>query len=161
MSLKLAIPKRLEKRLKEESEKASVSIEEIALEALYKGLGEELDPSERAEAYKGLSEKYFAEADAFSGKRDYAQASEKLWGSVALMVKAVAAKRNIIISSHGDLYSFVTRLGTEQKEPELRRLFAVAGTLHQNFYENWLPEEVVKEYAEDVNQLLNKLRKLL
>ena len=77
------------------------------------------------------------------------------------MVKAVAAKRNITISSHGQLYRFVTRLGAEQKDPELRRLFAVAGTLHQNFYENWLIGEVVKEYAEDVNQFLNKLRKLL
>ncbi len=160
MSLNLAIPRRIEERLKAESEKAGVSVEEIALEALYKGLGEEPDPSEKAEAYKGLSEKYSAEADTFSGKGDYVQASEKLWGSAALMVKAVAARRDVAISSHGDLHKFVTRLGAEQKEPELRRLFAVASTLHQNFYENWLNEEVVKEYAEDVNQLLNKLKKL-
>ena len=161
MLLKLAISRRLEEKLKEESRKAGVSVEEAALEALYKGLGEKLDPSEKAEAYRGLSEKYLAEADAFSGEGNYAQASEKLWGSAALMVKAVAAKRGVTISSHGDLYRFVARLGTELKDPELRRLFAVAGTLHQNFYENWLHGEVVREYTEDVNQLLKKLRELL
>jgi len=161
MSLRLAISRRLEEKLKQESEKAGVSVEEIALEALCKGLGEDLDPSEKADVYKGLSEKYFAEADTFLGRGDYVQASEKLWGSAALMVKSVAANRGIAISSHGDLYRFVRGLGAEQGDPELRRLFAVAGTLHQNFYENWLDGEVIREYSEDVNQLLAKLRKLI
>ena len=77
------------------------------------------------------------------------------------MVKAVAAKRGVTISSHGDLFRFIVRLGIEVKDHELRRLFAVANALHQNFYENWLDGEVVKEYAEDVKQLLDKLKKLL
>ncbi len=45
--------------------------------------------------------------------------------------------------------------------PELRRLFSVASTLHQNFYENWLSGDVVKDYAEDVKQLIGELRKLV
>ena len=47
------------------------------------------------------------------------------------MVKAVAASRGISISSH-ELFSFVRRLGEEERNPELRRLFSVASTLHHS-----------------------------
>jgi len=93
--------------------------------------------------------------------KDHVQASEKLWGAAALMVKAVAASRGISISSHGELFSFVRRLGEEERNPELRRLFSVASTLHQNFYENWLRGDVVREYSEDVKQLVAELKKLI
>lgn len=160
-SLELIIPKRIEKKLKEEHEKTGISIEELALEALYRGLNEKIDPSDRAEVYTRLSEKYLMEADNLLIKGDYIQASEKLWGAAALMVKAVAASKGITILSHGELFSFVRKLGEEENEPELRRLFSVASTLHQNFYENWLHEDVIKEYAEDIKQFIAKLKKLM
>jgi hypothetical protein len=141
--------------------KTGMSIEELALEALYKGLNEKIDPSDKAEAYMNLSEKYLRDADDLLAKGDYIQASEKLWGSAVLMVKAVAASRGSTISSHGELFSFVRRLGEEEDEPELRRLFSVANTLHQNFYENWLHEDVIKEYSEDIKQLITELKKLI
>jgi uncharacterized protein (UPF0332 family) len=122
-------------------------------------LDEKMDPSDRAELYARLSEKYLKEADDLLAKGDYVQASEKLWGAAALMVKAVAASRGVSISSHGELFSFVRRLGEEERNPELRRLFSVASTLHQNFCEGWLREDVIKEYSEDVKQLVAELRK--
>jgi hypothetical protein len=73
------------------------------------------------------------------------------------MVKAVATSQGILISSHGELFSFIRKLGEEKKNPELRRLFSVASTLHQNFYEGWLQEDIIKEYSEDVKQLINWL----
>lgn len=159
--MELILPKRIEKKLKEECEKTGVSIEELVLEALYKGLNEKVDPSDKVEVYIKLSEKYLRDADDLLAKKDYIQASEKLWGSAALMVKAVAASRGITILSHGELFSFVRKLGEEENEPELRRLFSVASTLHQNFYENWLHEDVIKEYSEDVKQLITELKKLI
>jgi len=39
------------------------SIEELALEALCKGLNEEINPSDKAEVYVKLSEKYLRDAD--------------------------------------------------------------------------------------------------
>jgi len=77
------------------------------------------------------------------------------------MVKAVAVARGLLLRSHGDLFKFVKSLGDETGDAELRRLFAVASALHQNFYESWLPPEVVKEYAQDVNRLIQKLKDLL
>ena len=161
ISLELILPKRIEKKLKEECEKTGVSIEELVLEALYKGLNEKVDPSDKVEVYIKLSEKYLRDADDLLAKKDYIQASEKLWSSATLMVKVVAASRGITILSHGELFSFVRKLGEEENEPELRRLFSVASTLHQNFYENWLHEDVIKEYSEDVKQLITELKKLI
>ena len=159
--MELILPERIKKKLGKECEKTGMSIEEPALEALYKGLNEKIDPSDKAEAYMNLSEKYLRDADDLLAKGDYIQASEKLWGSAALMVKAVAASRGSTISSHGELFSFVRRLGEEEDEPELRRLFSVANTLHQNFYENWLHKDVIKEYSEDIKQLITELKKLI
>jgi hypothetical protein len=160
LELTLMLPKKVEVKLRKESEKSGASIEELALEALCRGLDEKMDPSDRAELYARLSEKYLKEADDLLAKGDYVQASEKLWGAAALMVKAVAASRGVSISSHGELFSFVRRLGEEERNPELRRLFSVASTLHQNFCESWLREDVIKEYSEDVKQLVTELRKL-
>ncbi|MGC8948888.1 MAG: PaREP1 family protein [Thermoprotei archaeon] len=159
--LELVLPKRIEKKLREECEKTGVSIEELVLEALYKGLNEKMDPADKVEVYMKLSEKYLRDADNLLAKGDYIQASEKLWGSAALMVKAVAANKGTTISSHGELFSFVRKLGEEEKEPELRRLFSVASTLRQNFYEGWLHEDVIKEYSEDIKQFIVELKKLI
>jgi len=147
--------------LRKECEKTGTSIEELALEALYRGLNEKMDPTEKAEVYAKLSEKYLVDADKLLAKGDFVQASEKLWGSAALMVKAVASSRGISVLSHGELFSFVRKLGEEQNDLEFRRLFSVANTLHQNFYENWLREEIVKEYYEDIRQLIAKLKELI
>ncbi len=36
----------------------------------------------------------------------------------------------------------------------------VATSLHQNFYENWLPKEIVRESIEDVKMFVEKLCRL-
>jgi hypothetical protein len=36
-----------------------------------------------------------------------------------------------------------------------------ATSLHQNFYENWFPEEAVRSAVEDVKNFIEKLRKFL
>jgi PaREP1/PaREP8 domain containing family protein len=105
--LELILPKRIEKKLREECEKTGMSVEEIVLEALYKELNERPDPSDKVEVYTKLSEKYLRDAEDLLAKGEYIQASEKLWGSAALIVKAVAARKGIAILSHGDLFSFV------------------------------------------------------
>jgi hypothetical protein len=114
----------------------------------------------KAEDYLELNDKYLREAEALLEKGDYVQASEKFWGAAAEIVKAVAAERNVEIRSHGELHGFVSRLGRELNNPGLPRLFGDAAALHQNFYENWLPPETVKDYGEAVKELVERLKKL-
>jgi hypothetical protein len=59
------------------------------------------------------------------------------------MVKAVAAKRQMEFRSQSDLNRFVAELRSEASEPEILRLWQIATSLHQNFYEAWLPAETV------------------
>ena len=115
---------------------------------------------EKVNNYVGLNSKYLKEADALVEQGDWVQASEKFWGAAVEMVKAVAARRGVELQSHGELYRFVAKLSQEFNSPQLQRLFAIASALHQNFYENWLPAEMVVEGGEAVKELVELLRKL-
>lgn len=124
-------------------------------------MSSETESEEKAEHHLELNNKYLDEAEVLIKRKDYVQTSEKLWGAAAEIVKVVAAKRGMEIKSHRELYKFVANLRMELEELELTRLFAAAGALHQNFYENWLPSEVVIDYAEAVKELVAKLRRTI
>jgi len=114
-----------------------------------------------AEHYFNLNRKYLNEAEEFLAKGDSVQASEKLWGATAEMVKTIAAKRGIELRSHRDLWEFVDKLADELDDPDIIKLFSIANALHQNFYEDWMPLSAVKRDAEAVKQLNEKLEKLI
>lgn len=117
--------------------------------------------SEQVEHYLELARKYLRESEELLAEKEYTQASEKLWGAAAEIVKTVAAKRGIELKTHRELWQFVAHLHTELKDPEVSRLFTVANYLHQNFYEAIMPPEAVGEGAEAVKLLVGKLEKLL
>ena len=94
-------------------------------------------------------------------KGDYVQASEKFWGAATETVKALVAIRKVELRTHSDLWKFVGQLRTELKDPEISKLFAAAGTLHQNFYEAHLVPDMVIDYIEAVKQFVNRLEKML
>jgi len=114
-----------------------------------------------AEHYLNLNRKYLNEAEEFLAKADSVQASEKLWGATAEIVKAVAAKRSVELRSHRDLWQFVDKLADELTDPDIVKLFSIANALHQNFYEDWMPLSAVKRDLEAINQLNEKLEKLV
>ncbi len=111
--------------------------------------------------YVRLHRKYLREAEELLERGDAVQASEKLWGAAAEIVKAVAAKREFELRSHRDLWEFIDRLSDELKDTEIVKLFAVASALHQNFYEAWMPLNAVKRSAEAVRELSRRLEMLL
>ena len=113
-------------------------------------------------------DKYTAAAREFLGKaqealsqRDLAQASEKAWGATAQMLKAVAERKGWPHGGHAQLYQVVRRLAEETGDHQLSTLFHVANSLHSNFYENWLPMELVEAGLADVRQFVDKLEQLL
>jgi hypothetical protein len=77
------------------------------------------------------------------------------------MVKAVATRKGWEHSNHGHLFQAVNRLASETQNDELRSLFLTAGQLHTNFYENWLPHEMVRAGGERVKLLLERLERAL
>ena len=156
MSLMLELPERVLEELRRRAEGEGTGMEGVVADAVTSYLGLN-DPDTQAKVYLQLSRKYLREADEFLAKGDHVQASEKAWGAAAQMVKMVASKRGVKLLSHGELHKFVAKLAAETKDEEIRRLWQSATALHQNFYENWLPKEMVAGNIEDVKELVRKL----
>lgn len=105
-----------------------------------------------------LSEKYLGEAKELLSKGDIVQSSEKLWGATSLTVKTVAAKRGLKLEKHGSLWSFISKLSKESGDKDIITLFQVANSLHWNFYENQMNEEVLEIATENIEKLISKLK---
>ena len=92
---------------------------------------------------------------------DLQQASEKGWGAAAQMLKAVAETRGWPHDRHRHLHRIASRLRAETGDRDIYRFFAVANTLHENFYENQMDAHDIAEALQDVERLLVKLEAIL
>jgi len=107
-----------------------------------------------------LNEKYLRDADRLLADGDYVQASEKYWGAMAEIVKAIAALRGWKHFSHRELREAVSLLREETGDADVIRLFSIGESLHANFYENFMKPDDVKIYAEDAHSFVDKLQPL-
>ena len=96
--------------------------------------------------YVSMSMEYMARAEDYLRQGDLKQASEKSWGAAACALKAIAEQRGWQHQSHSLLYDISNQIADELGRTELHDMFSAAKAMHQNFYENWEPEEGV-EYA--------------
>jgi len=159
LKLVLELPEKLLAKLKELSEKEGSPLEGFVAEILCRQV-EPLDPELKAELHEALSAKLLHEAKELLAKGDHVQASEKAWGAAAQAVKALAARRGVELRSHGELWSYVSRLREETGDEDLSRLWHVANSLHVNFYEAWATRELVEDAVNDIERLVEKLRRL-
>jgi hypothetical protein len=116
---------------------------------------------ESAEKYRSTGYELLLKAEEALEEGDLLQASEKFWGASAQMAKAVAEQRGWAQSSHAALFQVINRVAAETGNDELRSLFLEAGQLHTNFYENWLPAEMVRRGGKRVRELLGRLERVL
>jgi uncharacterized protein (UPF0332 family) len=112
------------------------------------------------EEHKEVSRRFMQQADEELDRGDYLQASEKAWGAAVRAVKCIAGQRGWEHDSHRHLFSAARRIADETADPDVRRLFGVANSLHVNFYEGWMDTETVTAGIEDVKLLLHKLETL-
>lgn len=111
----------------------------------------------RADDYRTASQELLRKAREELAQSDLVQASEKGCGAAARAVKALAETRGWAHQNHRDLYVAVGRLVRESGDPTLGQLFRGASSLHANFYENWMPEELVSGGLVDVEQFVSRL----
>ena len=107
--------------------------------------------------YAVMSREYMARAEDYLTQGDLKQASEKSWGAAACALKSVAEQRDWNHQSHSLLFDISNQVADELSRPELRELFAVANSMHQNFYENWMPAETVEHIVGRVRDYLTEL----
>ena len=156
--MEIILPEKVKRKIIEESEKRGMNLEEYIAEIIIDHVSQ--DPEDKVELYLQLCEKYLKDAEDMLRKGDSIQASEKIWGAAATCVKAVALKlKGLRLTSHGELWEFVSELSKAMKDDEIRKLWRTAISMHINFYEKWAPLEDVKQALEDIKTLVNKLRK--
>ena len=114
----------------------------------------------QSDGYVAKSRQVLGQARDELSRGDAVQASEKLWGAAAQMVKAIAQKRGWPHRTHGDLFSAVSCLVKETGDDDLSALFHTASGLHTNFYENWDPPELVASSVPAIEKLVAKLGQL-
>ncbi|MFQ6062844.1 MAG: PaREP1 family protein [Methanosarcinales archaeon] len=157
-AVSIILPQKLGVKLREKAEETGYLPEELGVEFVRKGLNEELDPEELVEHYQSLSDRYFKEGEDFLSKGDLLQASEKLWGAVALAVKSVAANEGKKLEKHGGLWGFVENLSRDRKDDDFVKLFHIANSLHRNFYENQMGKRSIEVAMRDLKRFIAKLR---
>ena len=114
----------------------------------------------RTQCYNATGRDFLAKARACLAEGDLLQASEKGWGAAAQMVKATAEARGWRHDGHRELYAAVNRLANEAGDRQLRTLFDSASALHANFYEGWMPGEMVEQSLSRVAELVEELERL-
>lgn len=110
--------------------------------------------------YQQASQRFMAQARVELAQGDLQQASEKGWGAVTQLLKAIADRRDWEHNRHRHYLRIISRLRAETGDGDIRRLFNAASALHENFYENEMASADVADGLEDVAALLNKLRPL-
>ena len=106
---------------------------------------------ETAERFLRHAEEQFEEGDLL-------QASEKAWGAVAHYLKSVAKFRGWRNRTHADLSDIVDDLGHETDDlNRVRDLYAYAGQMHQNFYEDTFSHGQVSRGIDNARELIDRL----
>ena len=110
--------------------------------------------------YNATGQDFLTKAWSYLAEGDLLQASEKGWGAAAQMVKSIAEARGWPHNGHHELWRVTDRLVEETGDRGIRTAFTVAGALHTNFYEGWLPREHVEDSLTHVEELVAKLEAL-
>ena len=114
----------------------------------------------RANGYAEASRTFLEKAREELDEEDFVQASEKLWGAAAQMVKAVAEPRGWRHDSHRALNQVVSRLAQETGDSAISSAFVAAQGLHFNFYENVHGREFIENTIPVIEEFVGKLERL-
>ena len=149
----ISLPKRVARRIYEEAKRLGMSSDEYLVELITQSL----DPKNRAREYIETAKELLEEAYNELRKKDIRQAAEKLWGSVALAVKAYAYWReNKRLASHGELWKYVDKLINELGE-WISDAWNAGQSMHVCFYEGWCTEKHVELALKRIERLVEEI----
>ena len=122
------------------------------------------DGSRTAQKYAGMAQDFRAKAWEHLAQGDLPQASNKAWGLVAETIKAISAHYGSVIHTHraiaevvGELARLAGNAGDAETRRRINLSFVVARGLHTNFYENELPDTIVRDGLQTCEELSDRL----
>ena len=113
-----------------------------------------------AEEYRTAAHQLYDQALVELEAGDLRQASEKLWGAAAQVLKSFAEKHNLEHDSHSHAYRVIREAVRESRNPDVGEWFKHAEALHGNFYENWMIESEIRSSAADVRRLIDAVERV-
>lgn len=113
---------------------------------------------QQIESHDIHTDRLLRHAEQMLDRRDRLQASEKIWGAAAHMLKGIAKRRGWPNTSHTDGIVIAGYIADKVQEPSIRERFDVAAQTHQNFYEDRLSIPELRARYESVKLLTRQLR---
>ncbi len=89
---------------------------------------------------------------------DRLQASEKVWGAVVHALKVVADERGWPFHSHVDGLIIASWIAEQSARPDISNLYGAVSDLHQNFYVDEHPLDVIRDRLLGAERFLGLLR---
>ncbi len=149
----IVIPRRIIERLKKEAEKLGVSLDEYIVELSSR----ESDPRDKALEYVDAAYELIDQARSELTKSNIRHVAEKIWGAVALTIKAYAWwKEGKRLVSHRELWEYKDKLAEEYGE-WIDIAWAQANSMHTCFYEGWCSRRSVEIALKHVERLVREI----
>ena len=117
--------------------------------------------STEPETYRRQGATFMAQAWEELERGDLRQASEKGWGAVSQLVRALASFREMELHRHRQVSQFVASVASEVSDATIQSLFSSAESLHANFYDGYMDYFNVHYGLEQAEELIDKLGVLL
>ena len=140
----MELPAVIIEELRRISKREGQLVEEILIEVATR----DLNPKDRGERYIRVARELLKRAKEELVRGDLRQASEKIWGAVALATKAHAyAKEGRRLASHGEIREYKDKIA-ERLGGWVIVAFQQASDMHTNFYEGWATRRDVEKAFE-------------
>ena len=150
MFIAISLPRSLVERVRVEARRLGMSVEEYLAELLTQGL----DPRDRAREYVKAAKDLVAQAREELEGGDVRQAAEKLWGVVALALKAYALWREgRRLVSHRELWEYKDRV-VEELGDWVNDAWNAGNAMHTCFYECWCTRKSVEAALKRIEKLV-------
>ena len=116
--------------------------------------------STQTETRMSIGRRLIQHADEQFAAGDFIQTTEKAWGAVAQFLKAHAEHRGLPHSSHYDLRQVAGHLENETGIARIGELFSICESVHANYYEVWMSEDVLARRLDNVKELISILEEI-
>ena len=115
------------------------------------------EPKEVVERFAKLALHYSDNASLFLKQKEFHKAGEMMWGAMASILKAVAAKKGKKVEGHSQLFSFAAKLSKNLDDKQIYMAFLEASNLHKNFYESDITETELRLQIKSIAKIVGKL----
>jgi len=108
---------------------------------------------------KKLADLYYDNYRYYYSRKEFAKASEFIWGTVNALAYALGLLHGLKLSDHKKIMELLKILAIQYEE--IREGVTAVQRLHVNYYHDFMNEELFEEDRVKAEKLINKLAELI